>query len=150
MENTASPDPLAHPTCPDTFLRAVFPTYTALERPALSYPFKGTQPATPWPDVKAEAKHTHFSVGLFQWNTPEVARDKFRRRFERCTGVQTLLLDDVHEKAAPPKLEPTIKIETKAGSEQWLYLFAEPARELNAVAQMMQTLIDAGHADPGG
>lgn len=61
-----------------------------------------------------------------------------------------LLLDDVHEKCTPPELQPTIKIETKPGSEQWLYIFKEPAKDLEAVGQMMKTLAEAGHADVGG
>lgn len=136
---------------PDELLNAVFKgKFRANERPAISRQLEnGLQPVWAWPDAKIDG-HTHLSVGLFEWNTTRVARDGFKRRFERCTGLATLLLDDIHEKAIPPDLAPTIKIETKPGSEQWLYVFKEPLRDLEAAAQMMAALVDAGHADKGG
>ncbi len=120
------------------------------ERPCIARQLDdGRQPADPWPETPQQG-HTHVSVGLFEWNTPRVARDGFKRRFDHCTGVKMLLLDDIHEKVAPPDVDPTIKIETKPGSEQWLYVFDEPLRDLTLAAQMMETLAEAGHADPGG
>ena len=133
------------------FMEAIFGSaYKATERPCITRQLPdGRAPAYPWPD-RALSGHTHFSVGLFEYNTPRIALDGYRRRFDRCTGAMALLLDDVFEKCEPPKLQPTIRIETKKGSEQWLYVFKEPMRDLDGMAQMMETLAKAGHADEGG
>ncbi|MEP1200917.1 hypothetical protein [Tateyamaria sp.] len=138
------------PLAPD-FLQILFGgRYGATERPAIAKQLPdGRAPVAPWPDA-ALGGHTHFSVGLFEYNTTATARDGFRRRYDRCTGVAMLLLDDVYEKVSAPDLQPTIKIETKAGSEQWLYVFKEPLRDLSLADQMMRALIAGGHTDSGG
>jgi hypothetical protein len=134
---------------PSEFLERVFlGMFGATERPAITHQLlDGRQPASPWPDTAVTPAFTHFSVGMFRHN---VDAEPFTRRFDRCTGVVGLLLDDVIEKCAPPKLEPTVIVATKEVSQQWLFLFREPLSDLDAAAQAMDTLIAAGHADAGG
>lgn len=143
---------MATETDPLDFLHRLFDgRFRATERPAITAQMPdGKQPASPWPDRALIPQDTHISVGLFEANTPTVAREGFARRFDRCTGVIALLLDDVHEKVTAPKLQPTAIVQTKPGSEQWIYAFREPLRDLSAAAQAMDALIAAGHADPGG
>lgn len=128
----------------------------AHERPAISWTMPdGRQPVVEWQESKPiSPKFTHVSVGLFRIN--DVAQGaKFYRRAESWTGNLAIVLDDIGEEKhgvmiKPPKLEPTVIVETKPGSQQWWYVFKEPLRNASVIDMMMRTLVDAGYGDKGG
>lgn len=109
--------------------------------------------AKPWPSHELRDQDTHFSCGLFEWNTPQSVND-FRRSKERWTGAVGVVLDDVGEVKngvlikAPP-VEPTAIIETKPGSFQWVYLFNKIERDPRAVDTIQRSAIAGGMCDPG-
>jgi hypothetical protein len=149
--------PERHATDPNAFVKSLVGNTInwANERPALSWPLPdGRQPAVEWTEGLIDPKFTHVSVGLFRIN--DVAQGaKFYRRAESWTGNLALVLDDVGEvkhgaQIQIPKVDPTVIIETKPGSEQWWYVFKEPLRNASVIDMMMRTLIAAGLADKGG
>jgi hypothetical protein len=109
--------------------------------------------AKPWPFHPVRDHDTHFSCGLFEWNTPESVND-FRRKKERWTGAIGFVLDDIGEVKngvlikAPP-VEPTAIIETKPGSFQWVYLFREIERDPLTIETIQRSAIAGGMCDPG-
>jgi len=109
--------------------------------------------ARPWPVHPVRDRDTHFSCGLFEWNTPESVND-FRRSKPRWTGAIGFVLDDIGEVKngvlikAPP-VEPTAIIETKPGSFQWVYLFKEIERDPLTIETIQRSAIASGMCDPG-
>jgi hypothetical protein len=157
-KNAGTPQTVPHDIDPTAFVKNLVGNTInwAHERPALSWVnADGKQPVTEWRETAIIGpKFTHVSVGLFRINSV-ADRAKFLRRAESWTGNLAIVLDDVGEEKhgatlTPPKLKPTVIIETKPGSEQWWYVFTQPFREASAIDRMMRTLIKAGHADAGG
>ena len=109
--------------------------------------------ARPWPFRPMRDHDTHFSCGLFEWNTPASVND-FRRTKERWTGAIGFVLDDIGEVKngvlieAPP-VKPTAIIETKPGSFQWVYLFLEIERDPRTIEAIQRSAIAGGMCDPG-
>jgi len=109
--------------------------------------------AKPWPLHGLHDQDTHFSCGLFEWNTPTTAK-VFRRTKERWTGAIGFVLDDIGEVKngtlikAPP-VEPTAIIETKPGSFQWIYLFNRIERDPTVIEAIQRSAITGGMCDPG-
>ncbi len=108
--------------------------------------------AKPWPFHDLRDHDTHFSCGLFEWNTPASVND-FRRTKERWTGAIGFVLDDIGEEKngvlikAPPVF-PTAIIETKPGSCQWVYLFNTIERDPLEIEAMQRSAIAGGMCDP--
>ena len=73
----------------------------------------------------------------------------FLRRNATWTGAKLLILDDIYEKAVPPCVEPTFKIETKPELQQWGYVFREPMRNATDFETLVESCIVAGLGDPG-
>ncbi|WP_146346755.1 hypothetical protein [Falsiphaeobacter marinintestinus] len=91
---------------------------------------------------------THYSIGLMDPQTNE----KFRRRNQHFLGALGVLLDDVHEKVLGdkiPTLQPTARVQTKPGSEQWLYLYDEPLASAGEAETIIASVHAAGLSDPG-
>jgi len=109
--------------------------------------------ARPWPYEAVQTHYTHFSCGLFEWNTPKTVLD-FRRTKERWTGAIGVVLDDIGEVKngvlikAPP-IPPTAIIETKPGSCQYVYLFNQIVRDQKVIEDIQRSAIAAGMCDPG-
>lgn len=59
------------------------------------------------------------------------------------------MLDDIYEKVEPPDLQPTWRIQTKPGSEQWGYQFEAPLRDARLFDAMIRTACTGGISDPG-
>jgi hypothetical protein len=155
--NTGEPDKVPHDLDPSAFVENLVGNAInwAHERPALSWTMPdGRQPAVDWNPGSIGPKFTHVSVGLFRIN--DVAQGaKFYRRAESWTGNLAIVLDDIGEEKhgvvlMPPKLDPTIVIETKPGSQQWWYVFKTALRNASTIDRMMRSLIEAGHGDKGG
>ena len=97
--------------------------------------------------------HTHYTCGLFEFNTSETVND-FRRKKDRWTGAVGVVLDDIGEEKngkiikAPP-VKPTVIIQTKPNSQQWIYLFTEIERDANLINTIYKSAIAAGMCDPG-
>jgi hypothetical protein len=109
--------------------------------------------ARPWPVHPVRDHDTHFSCGLFEWNTPESVND-FRRSKPRWTGAIGFVLDDIGEVKngvliKTPPVEPTAIIETKPGSFQWVYLFKEIERDPLTIETIQRSAIASGMCDPG-
>ncbi|NOD92468.1 hypothetical protein GS636_06690 [Ruegeria sp. HKCCD4884] len=109
--------------------------------------------AIPWPYRKVRGKYTHYGVSLFEWNTPATARD-FRRRLNRWTGTAVIGLDDVGEVKhgkliKEPPVKPTAIIETKPGSQQWIYALTEICRDATLVETIMESAAQGGITDTG-
>jgi hypothetical protein len=130
----------------EAFLQHVFATVVGGETAAIARQIKGGAcPVDPWPKKPVRSNHTHFSVGVVEYPQPK----QFRRRNAFWTGSVGLVLDDVFEKAAPPELVPTYRMETKPGSEQWCYLFETMMRNASEFETLVNSCIMAGLGDPG-
>jgi hypothetical protein len=106
------------------------------------------RPAHPWPNTSVIKTDTHFSGALFDVNTVEVARDRFRRSKERWTGQVAIVLDDIGTKAKRPPVMPTAIIETGPGNEQWIFAFNRIERDAVLVETILQSAIAGGLTDP--
>ena len=75
-----------------------------------------------------------------------------KRRLEDCTAFWTVLLDDIGTKVLePPKIAPSVRMETSSGNEQWLY-FIEPydvstVGELELAQGYLRELAETGFTD---
>ena len=75
-----------------------------------------------------------------------------KRRLEDCTAFWTVLLDDIGTKIIePPKIAPSVRMETSKGNEQWLY-FIEPydvstVGELEIAQGYLRELSETGFTD---
>lgn len=154
--NAGEPEKVPHEQDPSAFVENLAVKINwAHERPALSWTMPdGRQPAVEWNPGPIGPKFTHVSVGLFRINDVSQGA-KFYRRAESWTGNLAIVLDDIGEEKhgvvlMPPKLDPTVIIETKPGSQQWWYVFKEPLRNASTIDRMMRSLIEAGHGDKGG
>lgn len=67
-----------------------------------------------------------------------------------CEHVLFLVLDDVGTDKAPkiPPLEPTWKMETSPGSQQWGYVFSDQPRK-GLYTELIKAIAAAGYSDPG-
>lgn len=78
----------------------------------------------------------------------------FRRRAACCTGGMALMVDDVGTKVdrgVVAILEPSARIETSPGNEQWWYFLKEPERDVVRFDAVIRAFISGkllGH-DPG-
>lgn len=106
------------------------------------------RPAHPWPNTSVLEADTHFSGALFDVNTVEVARDRFRRTKERWTGQVAIVLDDIGTKAKRPPVMPTAIIETQPGNQQWVYAFNRIERDAALIETILASAIAAGLTDP--
>lgn len=126
------------------FMQQVFASHTAAERPAIGIQYQRGIPCFAWPETEI-INHTHYSVGMVSYPQEE----GFHRRNTLWTGSALLVLDDIYEKAKPPAVEPTFRMETKPGSEQWGYVFTEPMRDASDFETLVESCIVAGLGDPG-
>jgi hypothetical protein len=96
------------------------------------------------------AENAYVTVGAFGRATDGT----YRRRTETFTGGLALMVDDVGTKvdrAALAEMQPTWKIETSPGNEQWWYFLVEPERDVARFDGLIRAFI-AGKllgADPG-
>ena len=65
-----------------------------------------------------------------------------------CEHVAFLMLDDIGTKSRTPPLEPTWKIETSPGNQQWGYVFSEQPTK-GAFTAAIGAISAAGYTDPG-
>jgi len=65
-----------------------------------------------------------------------------------CTHATFLGLDDVGTKSKTPPLEPTWKIETSPGNEQWIYVLSEQV-PLGVAGAAERAFAEAGYTDEG-
>lgn len=78
-----------------------------------------------------------------------------RRRTALHAATFALMIDDVGEKVPLDrvKIQPTFKIQTSPGSQQWWYVLAEPEADGRKVKAVIDNLINAGlmtdNRDPG-
>lgn len=134
---------------PETFLTSLFDRriydIRATENAAIGL-FDRTP--HPWPNTSVTGSDTHYAGALFEVNTVEVARDRFRRTKERWTGQIAVVLDDVGSKAKRPPVLPTAIIETRPGNEQWVYAFNRIERDRTLIETILQSAIAGGITDP--
>jgi hypothetical protein len=108
---------------------------------------KATWPAAlPESASLAPGAATYVNTGIF-------IRDRFRddkpsASAANCEHVAFLMLDDIGTKSKMPLLEPTWKIETSPGNQQWGYVFAEQPTKGEFTAAM-KAIAAAGYTDPG-
>ncbi len=89
---------------------------------------------------------THLNAGLY---VPTDA-GQWSEQGAYVANSLGLVCDDVgNPEKAPvtPPLTPTVKVETSAGSEQWLYVYNEPVDPEKASA-MANGVVEAGMSDP--
>lgn len=65
-----------------------------------------------------------------------------------CEHVAFMMLDDIGTKSKIPPVEPTWKIETSPGNQQWGYVFAEQPTKADFTAAI-KAIAEAGYTDPG-
>jgi hypothetical protein len=101
----------------------------------------------PWPDTGPSGCH-HIDIGLFK-EQPEEPWP--RRTGVSITGHWCLMLDDVgtDKVTRVPEAEPTWKIETRPGNEQWVYVYDTPLRDHVRMRQILDGIKAAGMTDPG-
>lgn len=116
---------------------------------------KGGMAARPWrPGMHlpgstfGERLPSHIDTGVFM---APADGERLRRTQETLRGVWGVVLDDVGTPKAPrrPELEPTWKIETRPGSEQWGYVFTAPVTDPGEARALAAGLAASGLTDPG-
>lgn len=96
------------------------------------------------------AENAYVTVGAFK----RAGDGSFRRRTETFTAGLALMVDDVGTKvdrAAVEGMQPTYKIETSPGNEQWWYFLSEPERDMARFDGLIRAFISGKllGADPG-
>jgi hypothetical protein len=94
--------------------------------------------------------NAYVTVGAFK----KAADGTYRRRTETFTAGLALMVDDVGtkvERGAVEGMQPTWKIETSPGNEQWWYLLHEPERDMARFDGLIRAFIHGKllGADPG-
>ncbi len=155
------------------FLDAVFHTInseTELVAAASTYVPPGeVKPVFPgWPASVIRGNHTHYSSALYSKKAlfkNEYGQERVARYDEHWTGLAVVVLDDVGEykpeqdggngKIIPsytvktPSLEPSFKVETKPGSQQWGYILEQPVRDELEARNILESIKAAGYSDMG-
>lgn len=88
------------------------------------------------------------------YSTAAFMRGTKRRRIEEMIGVGAIVVDDPTQKGDAAKLfralgEPTYKMQTSRGSQQWAYWLDAPASN-EQVAPVLQRIVELGLGDPSG
>jgi len=94
-----------------------------------------------------EDRNTYFVISLF-----ELADDgRARRRKDLHDATYVITIDDVHDKVPAENLkdlpEPSYKLETSPGNEQWGYLLETPETRQERIDALLNGLVAAGIAD---
>jgi len=94
--------------------------------------------------------NAYVTVGAFK----RAADNTYRRRTETFAAGLALMVDDVGTKVNPATvagMQPTWKIETSPGNEQWWYFLAEPERDVARFDGLIRAFIHGKllGADPG-
>lgn len=153
---------------PRDFLEAIFsdrpePLQVAITQQHL-VATKLVYPSYPWPTANVLEFHTHFAPSYLQPYMPDVKG--FKRRNKAWVAGKAVILDDIGETKPVkdpttgevvgeytipvPKLQPTYRMETKPGSEQWGYVFPEPLFDASAYMTILKSCHEAGITDKHG
>lgn len=109
------------------------------------------RPWAPGKDVPfSKQDNAYVTVGAFK----KAGDGTYRRRTETFTAGLALMVDDVGTKVnenAVADMQPTWKIETSPGNEQWWYLLHEPCRDMARFDGLIRAFIHGKllGADPG-
>jgi len=95
-------------------------------------------------------ENAYVTVGAFK----RANDGSFRRRTETFAAGLALMVDDVGTKVSPDSVEamqPTWRVETSPGNEQWWYLLHEPERDMARFDGLIRAFIHGKllGADPG-
>lgn len=106
------------------------------------------RPGAEWPFGPQD--NAYVTVGAFR----RAADNTYRRRTETFAAGLALMVDDVGTKVDPAHvrdMQPTWKIETSPGNEQWWYLLSEPERDVARFDGLIRAFIHGKllGADPG-
>jgi hypothetical protein len=92
-------------------------------------------------------RNTYFTISLF--NLADDGRARRRKDLHDATYVITI--DDVHDKVPAENIkdlpEPSYKLETSPGNEQWGYILETPETRQERVDALLNGLVAAGIAD---
>lgn len=113
--------------------------------------------------VKADGKTfwmpyypTEVKSGALYCNTASFITDRFsnprkpKAQADNADLVAVLVLDDIGTKSKAPPLEPTWKMETSEGNQQWGYTFALDAQPTkNEFSAAVKAIAEAGFTDKG-
>jgi len=132
-----------------SFLKSIFSDYDAeQELPIITRQTdKGYWENLPWDaDVGPDA----WYFGVCTVKPPERRRRRISRKREDLVAAWAVVLDDVKSKVDPRniKVEPSWRIETSPGNEQWGYLL-DPVEDLDHYERCINGLARAGLTDPG-
>lgn len=95
-------------------------------------------------DVSDEMHDNYFCISLVQ----EVGGSIARQKTNFC-ALMCVVLDDVGTKADnTPTLEPSWKLETSPGNEQWGYILSKPVRSVEEADELFKKIANAGYTDP--
>lgn len=109
------------------------------------------RPWRPGADIPFGPKeNAYVTVGAFV----KAQDGTYRRRTETFTAGLALMVDDVGTKVDPAfvqEMEPTWRIETSPGNEQWWYFLTEPCRDMARFDGLIRAFIHGKllGADPG-
>lgn len=96
-------------------------------------------------DVNDETHDNYFCISLVKEVEGRIARQK-----TNFCALMCVVLDDVGTKVEnTPALEPSWKLETSPGNEQWGYILSEPLRSVDEADALFNRLADAGYTDTG-
>jgi hypothetical protein len=139
------------------FLRAIF------GEPHLASPviasFKGNPKrkedcrwgGTAWTGANAalqdREQNSYFTISSFHRDD----KGQVRRSKETFAALHCVVLDDVGTKVGIEliKLEPSWRLETSEGNEQFGYILRDPIADIKAADNLLERLINKGLTDPG-
>ena len=93
----------------------------------------------------------YFTISIFKRH-PQVPHRSFRRK-SLFLATYCIVADDVHEKIDSQQIkrlpEPTWKLETSPGNEQWGWALQEPEQDRSKVENLLDGLVALGLAPDG-
>jgi hypothetical protein len=116
-----------------------------------------------WQKTKANGDYTYIAMMPDRWkpdramygNTGVFLPERFEggkpaARAAYIERVAVLVLDDIGTKSRVPSLEPTWKMETSPGNQQWGYVFGiDDQPDKPSYAAAINAIVEAKYTDPG-
>ncbi len=142
-----NPGAAINPPNNDRFLEAIFGRITGI----FTISFRGPMETADWrfnPFCSDPLANNYYCVSTLVDPTG-------RRTPENCAALYVLLVDDVHTKVDPRRAigilgEPTYKIETSPGNEQWGYHLDPPDADPLHAEALVQAMVRCFTADAAG
>ncbi|MGH1457211.1 MAG: AAA family ATPase [Alphaproteobacteria bacterium] len=94
--------------------------------------------------IEFPKENTYFSISMLRPVDGVLDRKK-----DNFFAMLCIVLDDIGTKAQIPSLEPSWRLETSPGNEQWGYILKTPITDPEEAYRVVKAIIAAGYCDKG-